>query len=223
MIDLDNPTHSCQRGCNTPVRALRVTMGAAENVDDVTALKLAHASLKDMGEGLMRSLLTGLLTATAADKPACFVAVRVARSIVQHISECDASEAHPRHTSDSNSLSPVPRLDLGQRQEGEEGGGRRAQDARPASVQNGPDRATAYAARYAASWNASMSRFPRVKWSNSENKFRGEIRLMDHRFGMGSYTNEEDGGRAMDAVARLLRNKYPELDLFPEEAMNYPG
>ena len=144
MIDLDNPTHSCQRGCNTPVRALRVTMGAAENVDDVTALKLAHASLKDMGEGLMRSLLTGLLTATAADKPACFVAVRVARSIVQHISECDASEAHPRHTSDSNSLSPVPRLDLGQRQEGEEGGGRRAQDARPASVQNGPDRATAH-------------------------------------------------------------------------------
>ena len=84
---------------------------------------------------------------------------------------------------------------------------------------NGPDRATAYA----ASWNASMSRFPRVRWSESENKFRGEIRLMDHRFGMGSYPNEEDGGRAMDAVARLLRNKYPELDLFPEEAMNYPG
>lgn len=84
---------------------------------------------------------------------------------------------------------------------------------------NGPERATAYA----ASWNRTMTRFPRVVWKPSETTFRGEIKFMGHRFGMGSYPNEEDGGRAMDALARLLRNKYPELDIFPEEAMNYPG
>ena len=84
---------------------------------------------------------------------------------------------------------------------------------------NGPERATAYA----ASWNRTMTRFPRVVWKPSETTFRGEIKFTGHRFGMGSYPNEEDGGRAMDALARLLRNKYPELDIFPEEAMNYPG
>eukprot|EP01048_Picozoa_sp_COSAG05_P005914 COSAG05_NODE_364_length_10775_cov_3.222836_14_plen_97_part_00 len=52
-------------------------------VSDVGALKLAHAALGDLTTGDMRTLLGSLLTASSADKPSCFVAVRVARALVE--------------------------------------------------------------------------------------------------------------------------------------------
>ena len=52
-------------------------------VSDVGALKLAHAALPTLNTEDMRTLLQKLLTASASDKPSCFVAVRTARALVE--------------------------------------------------------------------------------------------------------------------------------------------
>jgi hypothetical protein len=61
--------------------------GAAgqQRMTDVGALKAAHAHIEDTSEDFMRGLLRRLLTASAQDKPSCFVAVRVARAMVEEM------------------------------------------------------------------------------------------------------------------------------------------
>ena len=142
-----------------------------QGVDDVTALKIAHASLQDMTESSMRILLAGLLTATAADKPACFVAVRVARAVVKQVRECEmehqeqsgdgkeAARGQPKEELDNASTSPVPRLDLGKRSlEREEGGGIRRQVERAAREKGSAQRQGASSQRSGAESGRSSSR-----------------------------------------------------------------
>ena len=130
-------------GCSRARAPAVSCVSAMAPVDDVTALKLAHAAMEDMSTTTMRRLLAGLLTATAADKPACFVAVRVARAIVNETRDRPRDQPEPGTRSPEKQAGPVPRLDLRRHQDS-----RKADGAHPAvslvSAEMSPRSATAW-------------------------------------------------------------------------------